>query len=81
MLTTYFLGETLQARGIGKIFLKGWKGKRYNKDDFTKQGSHSDLVEKSKTKRIQHHQTSFTTNSLGMKPKRKGRTTKTSKNN
>ena len=49
MLTTYFLGETLQARGIGKIYLKGWKGKRYNKDDFTKQGSHSDLMEKPKS--------------------------------
>ena len=49
MLTAYFSGETLQARGIGEIYLKGWKGKRYSKDYFTNQGSHSDLMEKPKS--------------------------------
>jgi len=41
-------------------------GKNYNQDYSTQQGSHSELIEKSKAfrqakvKRIQYHQTSFT---------------------
>ena len=62
------------------------KGKTYNGDYSTQQGSHSDLTEKlkslqtSKANRIQHHQTSFTTTakgtSLGRKHNRRKRTYK-----
>ena len=38
--------ETLQAEGNGRIYLKYWKGKIYNQDYNTQQGSHSKLVEK-----------------------------------
>ena len=57
----------------------------YNQDYSTQQGSHSDSKEKikplqtNKVKRIQHHQTSFTTNakgtSLGRKHKKRKRST------
>ena len=40
--------ETLQARGNGRIYLRYWKGKIYNQDYCTQQGSHSKLMEKSK---------------------------------
>ena len=40
--------ETLQARGSGRTYLKWWKGKTYNQDYCTQQGSHSDLMEKLK---------------------------------
>ena len=52
----------------GMIYLKRWKGRLYNKEYSTQQDCHSDLMEKSKAfptskiQRIQHHQTSFTTN-------------------
>ena len=47
------------------------KGKTYNQEYSTQQGSHSDSMEKSKAlrtakaKRIQHQQTHFTTNTEG----------------
>ena len=47
------------------------KGRTYNQEYSTQQGSPSDLMEKSKAfqqskvKRTQHHQTSFTTNAKG----------------
>ena len=62
------------------------KGKTYNQDYSTQQGSHSDLMEKSKalqtskTKRIQHHQTSFTTNAKGISLGRNHEKEKTYKN-
>ena len=40
--------ETLQARREWWIYLKYWKGKTYNQDYSTWQGSHSKLMEKSK---------------------------------
>ena len=67
-LIAYLLAETLQARGNGKIYFKYWKGKMYNQDHCTQQGSHSKLMRykkffrQTKVKRIQYHQTSFTTN-------------------
>ena len=67
------------------INLKRGKGRTYNQDYSTQQGSHSDSMEKSKAlqtkkaKRIQHHQTSSTTNAKGTslsgkQKKRKGPT-------
>jgi len=63
------------------------KGKSLNQNYFTQQGSHSKLMEKSKSyrqakvKRIQQHQTNFTTNangtSLVRKHKKRKRSTKT----
>ena len=53
------------------IYLKWWKGRTYSQEKSTQQDSYSDLMEKSKAfrqaevKRIQHHQTSFTTNAKG----------------
>ena len=65
------------------IYLKWWNERTYNKEYSTQENSPSDLMEKSKlsrqvtVKRIQHHQTSFTTNtkgiSLGRKHKRRKR--------
>ena len=76
-----------KPEGCGRTYLKWWKRKTYNQDYSTQQGSHSDSTEelkplqKGKAKRIQHHQTSFTTNakgtSLGRKHKRRKRPTKT----
>ena len=40
--------ETLPVRGNCRIYLKCWKGKIYNQDYCTWQGSHSKLMEKSK---------------------------------
>ena len=45
-LTADLSTETLQARGNGRIYLKNRKGKIYNKDYCTWQGSHSKLMEK-----------------------------------
>ena len=45
-LTADLSVETLQARGNGRIYLKYWKGKIYNQDYYTQQGSHSKLMEK-----------------------------------
>ena len=47
-LTADLSTETLQARGNGRIHLKYKKGKFYNQDYCTWQGSHSKLMEKSK---------------------------------
>ena len=78
-LTEDFSVETLQARRVWQDIFKVMKGKTYNQDYSTQQGSHSDLTEKSKVyrqakvKRIQHNQTSFTTNAKGTSPGRKHR--------
>ena len=45
-LTADFSAETLQARGNGRIYLKYSKGKIYNQDYCTHQGSLSNLMEK-----------------------------------
>ena len=83
-LSADFLTETLQARGKGVVYLKWWKGRSGNQEYPTKQDSPSVLIEKSKTfqtkvKRIQQHQTSFSTNakgtSLGRKHKKRKRFT------
>ena len=80
-----FSAESLQARrSAGMIYLKWWKEeKTYNQDCTTQQVSHSDLTKKSKVyrqakaKRIQHYQTSLTTNTcLGRKQKRRKKTNK-----
>ena len=73
--------DTLQARREWHNIFKVINNQEYS----TQQDSHSDLMEKSKAfqtskvKRIQHHQTSFTTyakgTSLGRKHKRKKRPT------
>ena len=53
------------------LYLKQWKGKFYNQDYCTWQGSHSNwwrnqkLFRQPKVKRIQYYQTSFTTNVKG----------------
>ena len=76
-LTADLSAETLQARREGQDIFKVMKGKTYNQDYSTQQGSHSDLTEKSKVyrqakvKRIQHNQTSFTTNANGTSLERK----------
>ena len=38
--------ETCRPEGIGRIYLKYWKGKIYNQDYCTQQESHSKLMEK-----------------------------------
>ena len=56
------------------IILKLWKRRTYNQKYSTQKDSHSDLTEKSrqvKVKRMQHHQTSFTTNAKGTSLSRK----------
>ena len=66
------------------IYSKWWKGRNYNQENSSQRDSSSDLMEKSKafqtSKRIQHHQTSFTINAkgifLGRKHKRRRRPTK-----
>ena len=45
-LTADLSAETLQAKRECRIYLKYWKGKIYNKDYHTQQGSHSKLMEK-----------------------------------
>ena len=47
-LTADLSAETLQARREWRIYLKYRKGKTYNQDHCTWQGSHSKLMEKSK---------------------------------
>ena len=74
-----------KPEGNGMIYLKRRKGIIYKQQYSTQQDSPSDLMEKSnlsrqtKVKRIQHHQTSFTTNakgtSLEKKHKRRKRAT------
>ena len=60
-----------RPKGNGRLYLKYWKGKIYNQDYCTWQGSHSKLwrnkklFRQAKVKRIQYHQTSFTTNVKG----------------
>ena len=78
--------DTLQARREWQDIFKVLKGKVYNQDYCTQQGSHSKLMEKSKAfqtkavQRIQYHQTSFTTDVEGTyivkKYKRRKRSTK-----
>ena len=66
-----FPAETLQAKRDWHKIFKVMKGKTYNQEQSTQQGSHSDSMEKSKAlrtakaKRIQHQQTTFTTNTKG----------------
>ena len=77
--------ELYKPEGNRKVYLKWGKRRTYNQEYSTQQDSPSDLMEKSKAfqtsqvKRIQHHQTSFTTNaqgtSLGRKHKRRRRPT------
>ena len=85
-LTADLSAETLQARREWQDIFRVMKGKKnYNQDYYTQQGYHSDSKKKlkalqtSKSKRIQHHQTSSTTNakgaSLGRKHKRRKRLT------
>ena len=47
-LTADLSAETLQTRKEWRIYLKYWKGKIYNQDYCTQQGSHSKLMEKLK---------------------------------
>ena len=47
-LTADLSAEILQARREWRIYLKYGKGKTYNQDHCTWQGSHSKLMEKSK---------------------------------
>ena len=47
-LTAEISAETLQARRECRIYAKYWKGKTYNQDDGTLQGSHLKLTENSK---------------------------------
>ena len=53
------------------MYLKWWKGKTYNQEYSTQQGSHSfwwtdeKLYRKAKAKTVHHYQTSFTTNVKG----------------
>jgi len=60
-----------RPEGNGRIYLKYWKGKIYNQGYCSQQGSQSKLMGKYKTfrqakvRRIQYHQTSFTTNVKG----------------
>ena len=66
-----FQQKLCKPEGSGRIYLKSWRRKNYSQDYATQQGSHSDLMEKLKplqtikAKRIQHHQTSSTTNAKG----------------
>ena len=59
------------AEGSGMIYLKWWKGRTYNQDYSTQKESHlhsmenQKLYKQAKAKRIQHHQTSSTTNAKG----------------
>ena len=90
-LTADFSAETLQARRAWHDIFKVMKGKNLQPRLLYWQGSHSDSMEKSKlyrqakAKRVQHHQTSSTTNakgtSLSGKHKRRKEPTKTTQNN
>ena len=80
-----FQQKLCRPEGNGRIYLKYWKRKTYNHDYYTQQRSHSKLMKNQKLyrqaeiKRIQHHQTSLTTNAegtpLGKKHKRRKRPT------
>ena len=65
-LSADFSEETLKARREWQDIFKVMKGENLQPNYTTQQGSHSDLMEKSKlyrktkVKRIQHHQTSST---------------------
>ena len=65
------LNRNSTRQGNGMIYLKPRKGRICNQQYSTQQDSPSDLMEKpdlsrqTKVKRIQHHQTSFTTNAKG----------------
>ena len=47
-LTADLSAKLCKPEGNGRTYLKWWKGKPYNKDYSIQQGSHSDLMEKSK---------------------------------
>ena len=64
-LTADFSAETLQARRQWHHVFKVMKGKNLQQRLLYQQGSHSNSTEKSEAKRIQHHQTSSTTNAKG----------------
>ena len=51
-LTADISSETLQARRVWQDIFKVMKGKTYNQDYSTQQGSHSDLMEKLKPLQI-----------------------------
>ena len=76
-ITTDLSTETLQARREWQDILKVMK--ENNLDYCTQQGSHSDMKENSKAlqrakaERIQHHQTSSSTNAKGSSLDRKHR--------
>ena len=82
-----FQQKLCKPEGNGRIYLKYGKGKIYDKDYSTQQGSHSKLTDRAKaliasrSKGIQEHQISFTTNakgtSISRKHKRRKRPTKT----
>ena len=85
-LSADFAAETLQARREWQDILKVMKEKNLqprlpSKDLIRIQWRNQKLYRQAKAKRIQHHQTSFTTNakgtSLGGKHKRRKRPTKT----
>ena len=82
-LTADLSAQTLQARREWQNIFKVMKGKSYNQDYSNQQGSNSDSTEKlkplqtRKSKRIQHHQTSFTTNAKGTALGRKHKRRKT----
>ena len=65
-LTADLIAKTLQSRRDWQDIFKVLKGKLYNQDYCTQQGSNSKLMEKSKSfqaskiNRIQYYQTSFT---------------------
>ena len=42
-----FSTETHKTKGNNMIYLKWWKGRKYNQEYSTQQDSHSDLIEKS----------------------------------
>ena len=48
-LTAIFQQKLCRPEGNGRIYLKYWKGKIYNQEYCTRQGSHSKLMEKSKS--------------------------------
>ena len=78
-ITADLFTETLQARRDWQDILKVMKEKTYNQDYYTQQGFHSNMKKKSKTlqrsksDRILHHQTSSSTNAKGSSLDRKHR--------
>ncbi len=51
-LLQMFQQKLWRPEGSGMIYFMWWKEKTSNQDDFTQQGSHSDLKEKSKPSQI-----------------------------